>query len=144
MGCNRAPRKSERRCNLAYSFIAGLILLSACVTTSTVPEMAWVRTDGRRSPMIRHYCSRGRAILLLAMQISIAERQPHRRAGAWPNRGMCLSEEIKQRTCVQHVLPVRNAALPTDNDSWRSVIASEDPASSRRQPCGQELAADGD
>jgi hypothetical protein len=48
MGCNRAPRKSERRCSLAYCFIAGLILLSACVTTSTVPEMAWVRTDGRK------------------------------------------------------------------------------------------------
>jgi len=29
-------------------FIAGLILLSGCVTTSTLPEMAWVRTDGRK------------------------------------------------------------------------------------------------
>ena len=48
MGCNRAPRMSERRCGLAYCSIAGLILLSGCVTTSTVPEMAWVRTDGRK------------------------------------------------------------------------------------------------
>jgi len=31
-----------------YSSIAGLILLSGCVTTSTIPEMAWVRTDGRK------------------------------------------------------------------------------------------------
>jgi hypothetical protein len=41
---------SERRFNPAYCLIAGLILLSGCVTTSTstVPEMAWVRTDGRK------------------------------------------------------------------------------------------------
>jgi hypothetical protein len=28
--------------------MAGLFLLSGCVTTSTVPEMAWLRTDGRK------------------------------------------------------------------------------------------------
>ena len=39
---------SERRSNLVYSSIAALILLSGCVTTSTGPEMAWVRTDGRK------------------------------------------------------------------------------------------------
>jgi hypothetical protein len=48
MGRNRVPGMLERRCNLACCFIAGLILLSGCVTTSTVPEMAWVRTDGRK------------------------------------------------------------------------------------------------
>ena len=36
---------AERRRNC---FIAALILLSGCVTTSTIPEMAWVRTDGRK------------------------------------------------------------------------------------------------
>jgi hypothetical protein len=39
---------AERRRNLAYYFIAALILLSGCVTTSTIPEMSWVRTDGRK------------------------------------------------------------------------------------------------
>ena len=48
MGHTRVPVVSERRSNLVYSSIAGLILLSGCVTTSTVPEMAWVRTDGRK------------------------------------------------------------------------------------------------
>ena len=48
MGHNRVPVVSERRSNLVYSSIAGLILLSGCVTTSTIPEMAWVRTDGRK------------------------------------------------------------------------------------------------
>src|SRR5262249_23415013 len=28
--------------------IAGLVMLSGCTTTTTLPEMAWVRTDGRR------------------------------------------------------------------------------------------------
>ena len=32
----------------APCFLAMLGLLSGCVTTSTVPEMAWVRTDGRK------------------------------------------------------------------------------------------------
>ena len=45
MGCDRVP---TQRCSLAYCYIAGLILLSGCVTTSTIPEMAWVRTDGRK------------------------------------------------------------------------------------------------
>ena len=48
MGRNRVPGMSERRSNLAYCFIVGLILLSGCVTTSTFPELAWVRTDGRK------------------------------------------------------------------------------------------------
>ena len=48
MGHTRVPVVSERRSNLVYSSIAGLILLSGCVTTSTLPEMAWVRTDGRK------------------------------------------------------------------------------------------------
>ena len=50
MGRSRIPWVSERRFNPAYCFLAGLILLSGCVTTSTstVPEMAWVRTDGRK------------------------------------------------------------------------------------------------
>ena len=48
MGHTRVPVVSERRSNLVYSSIAGLILLSGCVTTSTIPEMAWVRTDGRK------------------------------------------------------------------------------------------------
>ena len=100
----------------APCFLAMLGLLSGCVTTSTVPEMAWVRTEVARSPMTRHSCSKGRAILLLAMPISIAERQPHRRAGAWPRRGTCLCEGIRQRTCARHTLPVLNAVLPTDND----------------------------
>ena len=45
MGCDRVP---TQRCSLAYCYIAELILLSGCVTTSTTPEMAWVRTDGRK------------------------------------------------------------------------------------------------
>jgi hypothetical protein len=48
MGHTRVPVVSERRSNLVYSSIAGLILLSGCVTTSTIPEMSWVRTDGRK------------------------------------------------------------------------------------------------
>ena len=48
MGHTRVPVVSERRSNLVYSSIAGLILLSGCVTTSAFPEMAWVRTDGRK------------------------------------------------------------------------------------------------
>ena len=48
MGRNRVPGMSERRCNAVFCFIGGLILLSGCVTTSTLPEMAWVRTDGRK------------------------------------------------------------------------------------------------
>ena len=73
--------------------------------------------------MTPHYCSKGRAILLLAMPISIAERQPHRRADAWPRRGTCLCEGIRQKTCARHTLPLLNAVLPPDNDhSWRSVI----------------------
>ena len=43
MDCNRVPIRRR-----AYCYIAGLILLSGCVTTSTIPEMAWVRTDGRK------------------------------------------------------------------------------------------------
>ena len=48
MGHTRVPVVSERRSNLVYSSIAGLILLSGCVTTSTIAEMSWVRTDGRK------------------------------------------------------------------------------------------------
>jgi hypothetical protein len=48
MGHTRVPVVSERRSNLVYSSIAGLILLSGCVTTSTISEMSWVRTDGRK------------------------------------------------------------------------------------------------
>jgi hypothetical protein len=33
---------------LVYWAIGGFNLLSGCVTTSTIPEMAWVRTDGRK------------------------------------------------------------------------------------------------
>jgi hypothetical protein len=91
-----------------------LILLSGCVTTSTLPEMAWVRTDGRKiadDPALR---SKERAILLLAMPISIAERQPHRRADAWPRKDTCWFKGIRQRTCARHTLPLPNAVLPTD------------------------------
>ena len=45
MGCDGVP--TQRR-SLAYCYIAGLILLSGCAMTSTIPEMAWVRTDGRK------------------------------------------------------------------------------------------------
>ena len=48
MGRNRVPGLLVRQRSLAYCFIGGLILLSGCVTTSTLPEMAWVRTDGRK------------------------------------------------------------------------------------------------
>jgi hypothetical protein len=48
MGRNRMPGMSERQCNAMFCWITGLILLSGCVTTSTIPEMAWVRTDGRK------------------------------------------------------------------------------------------------
>ena len=102
MGHTRVPVVSERRSNLVYSSIAGLILLSGCVTTSTIPEMSWVRTDGRKIADE------------LAMPISTAERQPHRRADAWPRRGTCLCEGIRQRTCARHTLPLPNAVLPTD------------------------------
>jgi hypothetical protein len=36
------------RVNFVLSLIAGSILLSGCATTSTIPLMAWVRTDGRK------------------------------------------------------------------------------------------------
>ena len=45
MGCSRIP---VQRLNLGCCIVAGVILLTGCVTTSTVPEMAWVRTDGRK------------------------------------------------------------------------------------------------
>ena len=48
MGLRRVSGLLVRQRSLAYCFIAGLILLSGCVTTSTLPEMAWVRTDGRK------------------------------------------------------------------------------------------------
>jgi hypothetical protein len=48
MGRNRVPGLLVRQRSLAYCFIGGLILLSGCVTTSTIPEMSWVRTDGRK------------------------------------------------------------------------------------------------
>jgi hypothetical protein len=48
MGRSRVSGLFVRQRSLAYCFIAGLILLSGCVTTSTLPEMAWVRTDGRK------------------------------------------------------------------------------------------------
>jgi hypothetical protein len=32
----------------AYCLTATLLFLSGCVTTSTLPELAWVRTDGRK------------------------------------------------------------------------------------------------
>jgi hypothetical protein len=115
MGHTRVPVVSERRSNLVYSSIAGLILLSGCVTTSTIPEMSWVERTVARSPMTRRYCSKGRAILLLAMPISIAERQPHRRADAWPRRGTCLCEGIRQRTCARHTPQVLNAVVLADS-----------------------------
>ena len=41
-----------RRLRLRYAFVlytvAVLNVLSGCVTTTVAPEMAWVRTDGRR------------------------------------------------------------------------------------------------
>ena len=37
-----------RRASSVLCSISGLILLSGCATTSTIPQMAWVRTDGRR------------------------------------------------------------------------------------------------
>ena len=46
MGRNRVPVIWRR--NSIYCSIAGLILLSGCVTTPTIPQMAWVRTDGRK------------------------------------------------------------------------------------------------
>ena len=39
---------SKRLPSLTFCYIGSLILLSGCVTTSTLPEMAWVRTDGRK------------------------------------------------------------------------------------------------
>ena len=48
MGLRRVSGLLVRQRSLAYCFIAGLILLSGCVTNSTLPEMAWVRTDGRK------------------------------------------------------------------------------------------------
>ena len=114
MGRNRVPGLLVRQRSLAYCFIAGLILLSGCVTTATLPEEGTGRTDGRKIADDPALCSKGRAILLLAMPILIAERQPHRRADAWPRRGTCLCEGIRQRTCARHTLPVPNAVLPTD------------------------------
>ena len=39
---------SKRLPSLTFCYIGSLILLSGCMTTSTLPEMAWVRTDGRK------------------------------------------------------------------------------------------------
>ena len=114
MGHTRVPVVSERRSNLVYSSIAGLILLSGCVTTSTISEMSWVRTDGRKIADDPRYCSKGRAILLIAMPISIAERQPHRRADAWPRRGTCLCKG-SGRGRARGIRRRCNAVLRTDN-----------------------------
>ena len=70
--------------------------------------------------MTRHYSNKAKAILLVAMQTSIVERQPHRRVGAWPRRGMCLCEETRQRTCARHTLPVLVTLHQIDNSQQRS------------------------
>ena len=46
MGRNRGPVIWRR--DPIHCWIAGLILLSGWVTTPTIPQMAWVRTDGRK------------------------------------------------------------------------------------------------
>jgi len=128
MGCDRVP---TQRCSLAYCYIAGLILLSGCVTTSTTPEMAWVRTDGRKIADDPALLQQGRAMLLLATPISTTDRQLHQRADAWPRRDTSLCAGIRQRTCARHTLQLPNAVLPTDNDhSGRSVIAGATRSSS--------------
>ena len=47
-GQSRILMMTARRASSVLCSIAGLILLSGCATTSTIPQMAWVRTDGRR------------------------------------------------------------------------------------------------
>jgi hypothetical protein len=48
MDPNRAPKSRNGRAIWACCLITNLILLSGCVTTFTLPEQAWVRTDGRK------------------------------------------------------------------------------------------------
>ena len=79
---------SKRLPSLTFCYIGSLILLSGCVTTSTLPEMAWVRTDGRKITDDPALLQQGKSdIAACDANLSIAERQPHRRADAWPRRG---------------------------------------------------------
>jgi hypothetical protein len=48
MDRNRAPKSRNADAIWACCLIAKLMLLSGCVTTSTLTELAWVRTDGRK------------------------------------------------------------------------------------------------
>jgi hypothetical protein len=45
---NKAPQVQNSHVVWACCLATNLILLSGCVTTSTIPELAWVRTDGRK------------------------------------------------------------------------------------------------
>jgi hypothetical protein len=48
MDHNRVPESQNGGGGWACCLVASLILLSGCVTTHIVPELAWVRTDGRK------------------------------------------------------------------------------------------------
>jgi hypothetical protein len=102
--------------------IGGFNLLSGCVTTSTVPKWRGSALMGERLPTTLRYCNKANPILLLAMPILIAERQPQQHADAWPRRDISSCAGIRQRTCVQHTLPPPNAGRPTGNDhSWHKA-----------------------
>ena len=117
MGRNRVPGLLVQQRSLAYVFIAGMILLSGCVTTSTLPEIAWVRTDGRKIADDPVLLQQGKSDIA-ACDADLDSGPPTASArGCIARRGTCLCKGIRQRTCARHTLPLRNGVLPTDKST---------------------------
>ena len=121
MGRNRVPVIWRR--NPIYCSIAGLILLSGCVTTPTVPQMAWVRTDGRKIADDPALLQQGKSDIAACNANLDTGTATESARGVHGPKGLYFGKgEIRLRTYAQHTRPVPNALSRTVTD--RLVIAS--------------------
>jgi len=99
---NQGSPRTTLRCCLLYGrrsqYASGLRY------NDPASEMAWVRTDGRRIADDPALLQQGKADIALC-HADMLGRQMKRRALAWLSAAMLSFRRIRQRKCVQHMLP---------------------------------------
>ena len=87
--------------------VSMLNVLPGCITTKAAPEMAWVRTDGRRitdDPALLRLKGKSDIALCRADHLML-DRRMKRRAPAWASAAIrWFQEGIRLRKCVRRTL----------------------------------------
>ena len=99
--------------------VAMLNVLPGCVTTKIAPEMAWVRTDGRRIADDPALLQQARLTSPFATPILTLDRRMKRRAPACRREATLWFRRIKRKTCVRRMLPPLSVRVRQADDAAR-------------------------